>query len=89
MKKTTKKMAVGGVSTKVVPKMVTQTRAVPSKAVPRMDQMAAAKQAAGRTKMEKPAPTIAQKAAPVANAAMGALSKMKFNAGGMAKKKKC
>jgi hypothetical protein len=78
MKKTTKKMVVGGFASGASKVATQQAKAAAQQA-----------KAAKKVAPAKPAPTIAQKAAPIANAAMGALSKMKFNAGGMAKKKKC
>ena len=78
MKKTTKKMAKGGSigSLTKISKAVAPVAKAVQKAAPAPIQKAA------------PAPTkksdLAQKAAPVANAAINALSRMRFNAGGMA-----
>jgi hypothetical protein len=85
MKKTTKKMATGGsvAALKNISKAVVPVTKAVQKAAPAPVKKPAPAPA------PKPAPTIAQKAAPVANAAANALSKLKFNAGGMAKKKKC
>lgn len=87
MKKTTKKMAKGGsigslikISKAVAPVAKAVQKAAPAKPAPAPVQKAA------------PAPTkkpdLAQKAAPAVNAARNALSRMRFNAGGMAKRKK-